>query len=184
MTSFDDTYLKHIDGDVDWGDAEHSSATEQLGCTETKEYGHGKHRYELPRYVFCWICMEEVDRIEGGAHYRTQRHKHHRASLFREANAHAETMAEVRMCGNCPALLTSDYTCICRIGWFRYAYSRWYRNLFGYYHPQLDKIEKDYPVEVLEKNMSWRVVALRPQACWRQLSSTAERLKKKLEETG
>lgn len=124
--------------------------------------------------------MEEVDRIEIGAHYRTREHKHHRASLFREANAYRERPGgHPRLCGNCPALLSSDYTCICRIGWFRYAYSRWYRNLFGYHHPEMGKIEKDYPVEILEENLNWEIVAVRPDACRIQLSGTAARLHKK-----
>lgn len=155
MTSFDDTYLKHIDGDVDW--------------SQTEEYGRGKHAHTLPKYVFCWICMEEVDRLEIGQHHRGQRHKHQRLALQREARTYVETIDDSRLCGGCPALLSSDYTCICRLGWFRWYDNRWYRNLFGYYNPETGQIDEMYPLDAREENLAWEVVALRPNGCKRQM---------------
>jgi len=114
--------------------------------------------------------MEEVDRIEIGQHYRSQSHKRHRSELFREATAYRD-QCEVgsKLCGACPVLIGDDYTCICRIGWFRYYDDRWYRNLFGYYNPDTGQIDEMYPLDVREENYDWQVVALRPDACQRQL---------------
>lgn len=164
MTSFDDTYLKYIDGDTNWGEG---SSLEQ---TQTKEYGRGEHKHTLPRYVFCWVCMEEVNREEIGRHYKSQSHKHHRSEILREVRAYRDK-CEVsgKLCGACPALVGDDYTVICRYGWFRYYDNRWYRNLFGYYNSKTGQIDEMYPLDARESNLDWEIVALRPDACKRQL---------------
>jgi hypothetical protein len=114
--------------------------------------------------------MEEVEREEIGQHYRSQSHKRHRSELFREATAYRDQCeGGSRLCGACPVLVGDDYTCICRIGWFRYYDDRWYRNLFGYYNPDTGQIDEMYPLDVREENYDWQVVALRPDACQRQL---------------
>lgn len=113
--------------------------------------------------------MEEVEREEIGKHYRSQSHKRHRSELLREATAYRD-QCEVgnKLCGACPALVSSDYTCVCRYGWFRY-YDGWYRNLFGYYNPDTGQIDEIYPLDIREENYDWQIVALRPDACQRQI---------------
>ena len=69
------------------------------------------------------------------------------------------------VCGDCPAIITTDELAWCQLGTHRYSHNEWRTNLFGYRRG--DRVWEAYPDLDKEFDLSWDIIALRGRTCFK-----------------